>query len=58
MKKYSYQINMKFGNKTISACGIKGAITAHNLPTLLRRIVKKHNIKLEQIVLTFQPTEL
>ena len=58
MKKYEYQINMKFGDRVISACGIKGALTAHNLPTLLRRIIRKHSIKLEQIVLSFQPTDL
>ncbi len=58
MKKFEYQINMKFNKGVISACGIKGALVAHNLPTLLRRIIKKHNINLDQIVLTFQLTEV
>ena len=57
-KKVTLQVNLHFGDHTISACGIINnntrVITAPNFPTLLRKI-KKLKIKVEDLTLTFQP---
>jgi hypothetical protein len=54
-KTHSYQVNLHFGVKVISAAGELGVVTANSLGVLLKKIQKHHNLKLEQIVLTFQP---
>jgi hypothetical protein len=54
MAKYEFQINMRFGEFVISACGAKGVVRAPSLPELLRRIMRKFHIRLDQIVFTFQ----
>jgi len=61
MKKIEFQVNTGFdkGSYKISAAGYdKGKhliVFASNFPTLLRRIKKVHGLKLEQILLSFQP---
>ena len=56
--KTSLQVNLHFGDHTISACGMFNKemklVTANNFPTLLRKI-KKLGIKVENLILTFQP---
>jgi hypothetical protein len=57
--KYTFQVNLNFGN-SISACSLDEnihVIYANNLPNLIKKIKKEHNIKLEQIILTFQPED-
>jgi hypothetical protein len=68
MERYKFQVNMHFGKREISAAAMTSLylvegyhgnnfpiITAPNLPVLLRKIKTRCNIKLEQIVLEFQP---
>jgi hypothetical protein len=55
MSKYTFQVNLNFGPKVMSASGTQGYITAPNLIGLVRKIQKKYNLKVEQIKLTFQP---
>jgi len=54
MVKYEFQVNMKYSERVISACGVLGVVVAPSLPELLRRIMRKFHIRLDQIVLTFQ----
>jgi hypothetical protein len=59
MKKFEFQVNMGFGLNVMSACGYDGtetiAVSARTLRLLLRKIIKKTGLKIEQIVLSFQP---
>ena len=59
MKKYEFQVNMGFGLNMMSACGYVDtktiAVSARTLRLLLRKIIKKTNLKIEQIILSFQP---
>jgi hypothetical protein len=54
-KKYEFQVNLHFGEKTMSACGLAHVFQARNLIGLLRKIQKELGLKSEQIILTFQP---
>ena len=58
-KKFEYHVNLRHSPRTISA--YRGdpprLFIAHSVPTLLKTICKKHNLKIEQIILTFQPDE-
>jgi len=53
--KKSFQVNMHFGEKEMSACGALGLVFAPTLNKLVKKIQKKFDLKLEQIELTFQP---
>jgi hypothetical protein len=59
-KTYEFQVNLGFGKKTVSACGTGpnglGGFTAPSVRMLLRKIIKKTGIRIEQVVLTFQPS--
>jgi len=48
MVKYEFQVNMKYSER-VSACGVLGVVVAPSLPELLRRIMKKFGIRLDQI---------
>ena len=52
--KHEFQVNMKFGERVILACGKRGVVSASSLPELLRSIMRKFHIRLDQIVFTFQ----
>jgi hypothetical protein len=60
MKKFEFQVNLGYGKKHISGCGYtpEGTMVffATSLRMLLRKIVKKTGIPIEQIALTFQPS--
>jgi hypothetical protein len=62
MVKYEFQVNLGFGNRCVSGCGMTPdgvkVFIAPSIRMLLRKIIKKTNIKINQIVLTFQPTPL
>lgn len=63
MKRYTFQVNMHFGDREICAVAMTllpnwpspVLVPAPNLTTLLRRIKKNCGLKLEEIVLEFQP---
>jgi hypothetical protein len=55
MNKYTFQVNLNFGPRVVSAYGKTSFIMATNLKGLIRKIQKKYNLKVEQIILTFQP---
>lgn len=65
MKPYEFQINLGYTEKLICGCGIAPnkkqtelavrAYTAPSLRMLLRKIIHKTGLRVEQIVLTFAP---
>lgn len=60
MKKYEFQVNLGFAKDRVSGCGSTPdgvrAFFAPSLRMLLRKIVKQAGIRIEQVVLTFQPS--
>jgi hypothetical protein len=58
-KKYEFQVNLHFTDKVVSVCGSAPegprVIFARSLGWIPKAIQKKTGLKLEQIVLTFQP---
>ncbi len=58
MRRTEYQVNLHFGEHSLSAFNFKkGAVFARSLGWLVRRIVKKHGLKAEEIAFTFQPED-
>jgi len=59
LKKHQYHVNLRHTPRSISAYGgdPPRLFVAPSVPSLLKTICKKHNLKIEQIILTFQPVE-
>jgi len=53
--RYIFQINTRYGVKLMSAFGSLGLVIAPSLTVLLRKIMKAFDLRIEQIILEFQP---
>lgn len=53
--RYMFQVNTRFGRKRMSAAGSLGIVTSSSIQHLLKKIMKEFNLRIEQIILEFQP---